>query len=203
MVTAFSTRRRGFRYAVAAAACLLGVSPAWAELISPSGAQGFGDLGVTVAASTNDINTATSFTFGNLISTNVSTGYFAGLPTQSFGSETFTVSDPLSLQFGNAVFGLFSSTKITQLNNDDAVGSRSFKFEGLYTKGTFGTAFTPNPAPATFTLNLNQNAGTGAAISTNSTLEFAAQPVPEPTTLALLAVAAGTAAAMRARRQKA
>jgi hypothetical protein len=35
----------------------------------------------------------------------------------------------------------------------------------------------------------------------NATLEFAAVPVPEPTTLALLAVAAGTAGAVRARRR--
>jgi hypothetical protein len=201
MVTALGENRRGFVYAVAVAALLFGARPAWAELISPAGAQGLGDIGIVATAPTNDINSATSFTFGNLITTAMSEGFFVGLPTQLLGSDTFTVSDPLSLQFGNAVFGSFASTKITELSNDANVGSRSFQFEGLYTKGTFGQAFVPNPATALFTLSLNQTAGSGTAISVNATLEFAAVPVPEPTTLALLAVAAGTAGAVRARRR--
>lgn len=203
MVTALGGNRRGFVYAVATAALMLGARSACAELISPAGAQGLGDVGIVATAPTNDINTATSFTFGNLITTAMSTGFFVGLPTQLLGSDTFTVSDPLSLQIGNATFGSFASTKITELTNDSIVGSRSFLFEGLYTKGTFGEAFAPNPAAALFTLSLNQTAGSATAISVNATLEFAAQPVPEPTTLALLAVAAGTTVVMRARRRSA
>lgn len=203
MVPAFCGNRRGFVYAVAMAALMLGARPAWAVLISPAGAQGFGDVGIVATDPTDDINTATSFTFGNLITTAVSTGFFVGLPTQVLGSDTFTISDPLGLQFGNATFGSFASSKITQLTNDPVVGQRSWVFEGLYTKGTFGEAFVPNPAAALFTLNLNQTGGSGTAISVNATLEFAAQPVPEPTTLVLLAVAAGTAGVMRARRRSA
>jgi len=197
MVTALGTRRSGFCYVVAAVAILVVSRPAGAELIT--GAQGFGDVGIVATAPTNSINTATSFTFGNLITTSVSSGFFTGLPTQLLGTETFTVSDPLSLQFGNAQFGSFASTKITQLSNDPIAGSRSFVFEGLYTKGTFGEAFIPNPAAATYTVSFNQTAGAGTAISMNATLEFSAQPVPEPTTLALLGLAACTAVFVRRR----
>lgn len=199
MFSAFGTRRCGVRCAVAAAACLLVASPAWGTLISPSGTLPFGDLGTTVASPTGDINTATSFAFASLVSVEGGTGYFEGLTPQFFGPETFSVSNPPGLQFGSEVFGLFASTQIKELDNVD--GSRSFVFDGLYTRGTLAD-FLPNPAPATFTLNINQNAGTGA-ISANATLEFAAQPVPEPATLALLAMAAGSAAVIRAGRRRA
>ncbi|MFM8435234.1 MAG: PEP-CTERM sorting domain-containing protein [Planctomycetia bacterium] len=113
------------------------------------------------------------------------------------------MDDPLSsqsLQFGNATFGWFASTKITPLRNDDV---RSFRFDGWYTKGTFGTAFEPNPALVQFRVEFTQTGGAGNFVSTSATLEFAAQPVPEPTTLALFAMAIGTAAVVRVRRRKA
>jgi hypothetical protein len=201
MVPALVIGRYGFRCGIAVAALVLATAPAIAGLIPVGGSQAFGDLSTTVAGTTNNISSATSFTFGSFITTSDNLGHFAGLPMQFFGPETFTVSDPLSMQFSSAAFGSFASSKITQLTN--TAGSRSFEIEGLYTKGTFGDDFNPNPASAILRISFNQTGGTGAAISSNSTLQFAAQPVPEPTTLALLVVAAGTAGVLRARRRSA
>lgn len=170
----------------------------------PVGSQGFGDLGVAVAAPTADVNTATVFTLGNLISTGDSYGFFTGLPDQSFSPITFSVSDPLSLKFGNAQFGSFASTKIAELSNDFDVGARSFSVQGWFTKGTFGGTLRPNPALSDFTISFSQNSGTGAAISVNATLSFNPnQPVPEPTTLTLLGIAAATTARGWFRRRRA
>lgn len=173
----------------------------------PVGSQGFCDLGVAVAAPTADVNTATVFTLGNLIATGDSYGFFTGLPVEpylSFGSITFSVSDPLSLKFSNAQFGSFASTKIAELSNDFDVGARSFSVQGWFTKGTFGGTLTPNPALSDFTISFSQNSGTGGAISANATLSFNPnQPVPEPTTLTLLAIAAATTARGWFRRRQA
>lgn len=165
----------------------------------PQGSQGFTDMGAAVASPTNDVNDATTFTIGELISTDESNDFFAGLPNQFFGPVTFTVTSPLSLTFGNAEFGTFASTSIIQLSNDPAAGSRSFFVEGTYTKGTFGGPLTPNPALATFTISFNQTGGTGSAISNNSTLVL--QAVPEPGTWVLVAGAAATGIAVRGRRR--
>lgn len=164
----------------------------------PVGAQGFTDFGVATT-NTADINDATAFTIGTMVSTADSHGFFAGLPTQIFDPISFSIGDPLSLQFGNAEFGLFASTKIQQLSNDVLVGSRSFFVEGTYTKGTFGGPLVPNPALANFTISFNQNSGAGASITNNATLDFPVQPVPEPATLALAAAGVATAALLRRR----
>ncbi len=201
MVLAVRASRSGFLYALAAAACSLVAAPAWGTLISGTSAQAFRDAGVTTVGPVNDISTATTFTIGNLRTTANSSGFFAtpvALPQQNFGPVTFTVGNPLSLQFGNTTFGNFASTTITPLRNDTI---RSFLFQGNYQQGTFGTPFTPNPAAAQFIVEFTQTGGAGNFVSTSATLEFAAQPVPEPTTIGLLAVAAGTAAVMRARRR--
>jgi hypothetical protein len=165
----------------------------------PIGSQGFTDFGVA-AANTDDINDATAFTIGSMVSTEDSHGYFAGLPVQSFGTVTFTIADPQSLQFGKLEFGFFASTKIQQLSNDPLVGSRSFSIEGTFTKGTFGGPLVPNPALANFTISFNQNAGAGMSISNNATLDFPVQPVPEPATLALGFAGVTTLALLRRRR---
>lgn len=201
MVLAVRASRSGFLYALAAAACSLVAAPAWGTLISGTSAQAFRDAGVTTVGPVNDISTATTFTIGNLRTTANSSGFFAtpvALPQQNFGPVTFTVGNPLSLQFGNTTFGNFASTTITPLRNDTI---RSFLFQGNYQQGTFGTPFTPNPAAAQFIVEFTQTGGAGNFVSTSATFEFAAQPVPEPTTIGLLAVAAGTAAVMRARRR--
>jgi hypothetical protein len=205
MATVSSSVFRGLGRLMAAAvigAAAWAVPAAHAGMIGiggPIGSQGFTDFGVA-AANTDDINDATAFTIGTMVSTEDSHGYFAGLPTQIFDPITFSIGDPLSLQFGNAEFGLFASTKIQQLSNDVLVGSRSFFVEGTYTKGTFGGPLVPNPALANFTISFNQNSGTGASITNNATLDFPVQPVPEPATLALGFAGVTTLALLRRRR---
>lgn len=194
-------------FALTLAATLLALPVATAGIVSfpgPLGSQGFVDLGLASAGPTADVNTATAFTVGNLVSTDDSHAFFAGLPEQSFSPMTFSVSDPLSLKFGNAQFGSFASTKIEELSNDPDVGARSFSVQGWFTKGTFGSPLVPNPALTDFTISFSQNSGAGAAISVNATLAFNPnQPVPEPATLTMLAIAAGTVARGWVRRRQA
>jgi hypothetical protein len=204
MATVLSPLFRGLGRLMAAAVLCLTVwalPAAHAGMIGvdgPIGSQGFTDFGVA-AANTDDINDATAFTIGTMVSTDDSHGYFAGLPTQIFDPITFSIGDPLSLQFGTPAFGQFASTSIRQLSNDPLVGSRSFSVEGTFTKGTFGGPLVPNPAVANFTISFNQTAGAGTTISDNATLEFPVQPVPEPATLALAAMGVMTAVLIRRR----
>lgn len=184
MATVFSPVFRGLRPLMAAAVVVWALPTAQAGMVGPVGAQGFTDFGVA-SANTDDINDATAFTIGEMVSTEESHGFFAGLPLQLFDPITFSIGDPLSLQFGNSEFGFFASSKIQQLSNDPLVGSRSFFVEGTFTKGTFGGPLVPNPALANFTISFNQTAGAGTSISNNATLDFPVQPVPEPATLAL------------------
>lgn len=164
--------------------------------LSKVSSQGFGDIGNTTATSpTSDIANATAFSFGVLVSTAVHDGRFADMPPQSFGSVSFTVADPFSLQFSTAAFGQFASTSITELSNVN--GSRSFKFGGMFTSGTYGGPMQPDPTVAEFTVSFNQNGGAGTAISSNGTIAIVT--VPEPGTLALVAAAAVTAIACRRR----
>lgn len=202
-----SRSHRSLLGVVAAAAACLALPEAVGGIVSfpgPAGSQAFVDLGAPSAGPTDDVNDATAFTIGNLVSTAGSSGFFNGLPEQSFSPITFSVSDPLSFKFGNAEFGSFASKTIMELSNDPAVGARSFSIQGWFTKGTFGGALVPNPALTDFTISFSQNSGTGAAISVNATLSFAPnQPVPEPTTLTMLAIALATAARGWVRRRRA
>jgi hypothetical protein len=202
MATVLSPLFRGLGRLMAAAVLCLAVwalPAAHAGMIGvdgPIGSQGFTDFGVA-AANTDDINDATAFTIGTMVSTDDSHGYFAGLPEQVFAPITFLISNPLSLQFGNTEFGSFASTTIRQLSNDPLVGSRSFFVEGTYTKGPL----VPNPALANFTISFNQNSGAGASITNNATLDFPIQPVPEPATLALALAGLTTVALLRRHRR--
>jgi hypothetical protein len=205
MSTSFGLLRSIVRSAILSAAVVVTSLTASAELLTfpgPDGAQGFTNLGTVSALPSADVNDATTFSVGAFITSKSSMGFFAGLPRQTFAPITFTVSDPLSLQFGNAEFGTFASQRILEMSNDPLVGSRCLWVEGLFTKGTFGGTLVPNPAVTTFTISFNQNAGTGTAISVNATLSFnASQPVPEPTALVLAAAALGTSAFLRLRRR--
>lgn len=148
-----------------------------------SGSQGLADIGTPIVDSGN-INTATSLTIGNLVSTGASAGYFTGLPSQLFGPVAFNPAVGSSLSFGNATFGSFLSTSITEQTN--VAGERSFFVLGNYTAGAFDPALVPNPAPASMIVSFTQSpAGTGV-ISNSATL--AIPPVPEPSTILLAGV---------------
>ncbi|MGI9178691.1 MAG: PEP-CTERM sorting domain-containing protein [Pirellulales bacterium] len=150
-----------------------------------TGSQGFADIGTPVA-DTSNINTASTLTIGNLISTGASVGYFTGLSTQTFGPVAFNPAVASSIGFGNGTFGSFLSTSITEQTN--APGERSFYVLGHYTAGTFNPALVPNPAPASMTISFTQSpAGVGGAISDSATLSIP-PAVPEPTTSALAGI---------------
>lgn len=154
-----------------------------------TGSQGFADIG-SPTVNTGNINTATTFTIGNLISTGASVGYFSGLSTQIFGPVAFNPAVNSSFSFGNATFGSFLSTSITQQTNSS--GERSFYILGDYTAGTFNPSLSPNPAPASMTVSFTQTpAGTGA-ISDSATMSIP-PAVPEPSTalLACVGIAGG------------
>lgn len=165
-----------------------------------SGSQGFADIG-SPSVDSGNINTGTSFTIGNMISTGASIGYFTGLPTQIFGPITFNSGIGSSLTFGNGTFGSFTSTSITEQTN--AAGERSFYILGNYTAGTFNPALSPSPAPASVIVGFTQSpAGTGA-ISDSASLSIPPAAVPEPSTIVLATVGIAAAIAVdRSRRRK-
>lgn len=164
-----------------------------------TGSQGFADIG-SPSVDSGNINTGTTFTIGNMISTGASVGYFSGLSTQIFGPIAFNPTVASSISFGNATFGSFLSNSITEQTN--APGERSFLVLGNYTAGTFNPALTPNPAPASMTISFTQTpAGTGA-ISDSATLSIP-PAVPEPSTALLACVGvAGGLAVDQSRRQR-
>jgi hypothetical protein len=146
------------------------------------------DIGSPTANSGN-INTATSFTIGNLFST-VGTGVLAGEGGMAFGAVTFTTTGTGSLSFGNASFGSFTSTSVLEFNNS-APGSASFYFVGILTPGTGdpGTA-----TAASFTVGFTQTPASTGQIGDSGTFSVppaGAPIVPEPASFAMVAIGLG------------
>jgi hypothetical protein len=83
-----------------------------AATIDVLGTQAFSDIGTPTAdgSNTGNINTAMTFTIGDLVSTTSNTGVFAGMPTQNFGTFTMVVPSPIIqvLVFFTDVFGTFT-----------------------------------------------------------------------------------------------
>ena len=163
-----------------------------------NGSQGLTDIGSPTVDSGN-INTGTTFTIGNMISTGASAGYFSGLTTQIFGPVAFSPAVGSSFSFGNGTFGSFLSTSIVQQTNTP--GERSFVVYGNYTAGSFDPTLSPNPAPASITLSFTQSPAGSGVISDSATLSI--PPVPEPSTAMLACVGlAGGLAIEQGRRQR-
>ncbi len=70
--------------------------------------QSFVDFGTPTAdgSATGNINTATSFAFGDLASFLANTGALAGLPSQTFGQVSFALGSATSLTFASSSFWL-------------------------------------------------------------------------------------------------
>jgi PEP-CTERM motif len=148
-----------------------------------SGSQAFADIG-TPTTDTGNINTATSFTLGDLVSTTAQIGSFVGLPTQDFGAVAFSLSNPTSLMFMSTVFGMFQSTSISEIAS--APGTAQIFVLGTFSPGTFfGAGPFPDQA-ASFTISFTQTPPGTGSISDSSSL--ATPPVPEPASVALAGI---------------
>jgi hypothetical protein len=152
----------------------------------PVGSLGFSDIGTPEAGGSpaGDINTATSFTIGDLFSTKAETGIFVGLPHQDFGSVTFSTLTPTSFSFSNSVFGTFTSTSIIEAVNSP--GIVAFNILGNYTAGSIDPGSGTNPA--SFTLSFTQTPIDTGSISDSGTFSIntvSPPTVPEPATLVM------------------
>jgi hypothetical protein len=145
-----------------------------------SSTQGFVDQGTPQAGGspTGDINTATKFIIGDLQTTSAQTGFFVGMATQDIGQVSFDSTSGSSLDFGNSVFGTFSSTSITEVTN--VPGVVGFYVLGNYTPGTQGG----NSGLASFTLSFTQTAP-GSSISNSGTFSIPPAAVPEPSSVVM------------------
>ena len=164
------------------AVALLALSSGVIQANAINGTQGFADLG-SPSANTGDVNTATVFTIGELVTSASQSGAFVGLLPQDFGAVTFDTSVPTSLSFGNAIFGTFTSTSITKISN--AAGTPSFFILGTYVSGTYAPGATADSS--SFTIGFTQTpAHTGSISDSASFADPPAPPgVPEPATLCL------------------
>jgi len=162
-------------------ACAVGTAKA-----GPIGTLGFSDIGTPTAdgSPTGNINTATSFTIGELFSTTAEMGIFVGLGHQDFGAVSFSTLTPTSFSFSNSVFGTFTSTSISEAVNTPGVVA--FYILGNYTAGTVDPGTGTNPA--SFTLSFTQTPAFTGGISDSGTFAVPPAPppgVPEPATLVM------------------
>jgi hypothetical protein len=183
----------------ALAICLSPTTGVQAQSV-PAGHQGFTDIGIGTASPTGNINTATTFGMGNVISTATNDGVFASMPSQTFGPVTFDVNSPTSFTFGNSVFGHFTSTAIHEAVV--ASGIVGFSVPGQWTPGTYG-GVTGGPFASSLTITFNQTPPTTGGISSSFTFAIPPEIVPEPSSMTIVmtvtSLAAGVAIYRRCR----
>jgi hypothetical protein len=146
--------------------------------------QGFADIG-TPSVVGGDINTATSFSIGDLVSTSANSGALAGMTTQILGTVTFDTTSGSSLTFGNGVFGTFTSTSISEISN--VAGAVAFYVLGNWTPGSFAGG--TGSDPASFRISFTQTPEFSGTISDSGT--FAVPPsgvIPELSTWAMMGI---------------
>jgi PEP-CTERM motif len=147
------------------------------------GSQALADIGTPTLIGSTDINTATGFNFGSLVTTSSRDGGFtAAAPGLPFAPATsFLTATPTTFMIGSVAsqFGLFTTTSAV-LTSSTAT-ERSFLLIGMYTPGTaFGAGNVPQFA--TLAIALTQVGGPGTSLSASATLST----VPEPASVALL-----------------
>jgi len=146
--------------------------------------QGLADIG-TPTANTGDINTATAFTVGNLVTNTSNSGIFAGMPLQQFGSISFVLDVPImpKIVFGNPFFGNFTSTSVTETVSDPALGFATLVAVGLYSPGSYaaGMGVIGGPVDAALRIGFTQTPAHTGAISASGTLAL----VPEPSSIVM------------------
>jgi len=173
--------------------CTVGTAHASTSTVS------FADIG-NASVNTGDINTATVFTIGDLLSTSTS-GFFAGMPDQNFGPVTYNITVPGSLSFSSPDFGTFTSTSITPFDNS-VLGSTAAYILGNYTAGSYGSE---TSGTASFTISWTQTPPGTGGISDSATLSIppSAPPgAPEPSSLLMGLIGAGIAGACYLARRK-
>ncbi|WP_435011008.1 PEP-CTERM sorting domain-containing protein [Tundrisphaera lichenicola] len=187
-----------FRLLLAGLVLMAGSSATRAASVAGSQAISVGKTTIN----TTKVGTATTFVFSNLTTSSPNDGDFASIALgTSVGSGPFTLKiTPFSFTFGNAAFGTFVGTSIT---DDFAMGNfRNIELVGSFKGGTLfpgkGTA-----APATLAIGLTQAGGAKKSISASFTLDIA-PVVPEPASVAMLGLGlAGALGAVRLRRKSA
>ncbi len=173
---------------LALAAAMLGSTALSANAAVVVATQGFADIGAPTVGG-GDINSATSFSIGDLISTAANSGDLAGMPTQIFGPVSFNSTSGTSLMFGTAggSFGMFASSSITEISN--VAGAVAFYVLGNWTPGSFG-GVTGGPFPSSLTISFTQTpAGASGTISNSAT--FSVPPsgvIPELSTWAMMGI---------------
>jgi hypothetical protein len=167
-------------------ALLLACTVGTAQAASVTGTQAFADIGAPTA-NTGDINTSTTFTIGDWVSSASQSGIFT--PTSmpagtNIGPVTFSVGSATSFAITNSVFGTFNSTSITE--GLTSPGVVFFYILGNYTPGTVSPGGTLQPA--SFTISFTQTPAHTGSISDSGTFSVppAQNPfVPEPSTLVM------------------
>jgi hypothetical protein len=150
------------------------------------GTQGFVDMGTPVT-NTGDINTASVFSTGDLVTTTAQTGIFVGMAEQEFGSTSFSLTKSGSFLIRSSEFGTFASTSITEVVNTPGI-------VGIYILGKYTPGAIEPGAPTTlagFTLSFTQTPAHTGSISDSGTISVppptgpTPQAVPEPATLVM------------------
>jgi len=168
-----------------AVACVLSQGSAVQAGSYVVGSLALADIGTPTAVGGN-IQTATTFTLGYLITTSSQTGDFKTFvpPGQPLGGP-FVLTLGGFLLDAPASLGTFVSTSVTE-TKDPGNNSVSFSIAGVFLPGADFPPGAFMATPATFSISFTQNGGPGNAISDSATLSAAA--VPEPASMALLGI---------------
>lgn len=171
-------------------ALLLGAAFAASTALSANaatvvGTQGFADLG-TVTVNTGNINTATKFTIGALLTSSANSGIFAGYGAYTnFGSFSFDTNVANSLSFGNASFGTFTSTGFNL--SSAGAGSETIYILGNWTPGTYASSVPAGSYLSSLTFAFTQTPAYIGSISDSATFSIPpAGAVPEISTWAMM-----------------